>query len=122
VEFGWIGFQLTWSTMNRRLALAAVAAARSFSCCVASCSFSCRTCAATQPREREALHCQPRGKWRKANSGDLTPTHPETTPGLLAIYAQEPNSPQPQPTALIHSVLAVQLTSNPSQPKAPEGL
>jgi hypothetical protein len=30
---------------------------------------------------------------------------------LLAMYAQEPNSPKPQPTALIHCVIAAQLAT-----------
>jgi hypothetical protein len=31
------------------------------------------------------------------------PQRTPNAPGLLAIYAQEPNSPKPQPTALIHT-------------------
>jgi hypothetical protein len=38
------------------------------------------------------------------------------SPGLLAIYAQESNSPKPHPTKLIHCVAATQLPTlvNPS--------
>jgi hypothetical protein len=45
-------------------------------------------------------------------------------PGLLAIYAGEPNSPKPQPTALTHSVLAAPLRAlvNPKRTKRPKQL
>ena len=38
-----------------------------------------------------------------------TPQWTPNAPGLLAIYAHEPNSPKPRPTALIHTVTAAQL-------------
>jgi hypothetical protein len=50
-----------------------------------------------------------------APSGDgedgqtVGPQRTPNDPGLLVIYEQEPNSPKPQPAALIHCVTAAQL-------------
>jgi hypothetical protein len=47
----------------------------------------------------------------------FNPKGPRMHLGLLAICAQEPNSPKPQPTALIHSVHATRLPTLVKPPR-----